>query len=264
MGGAAVFGDTQGTQGRPLAHPVVQGHDTVGHELEKVVVGRRARLRRIRLRGHDRAQAATVHPFTEPEHLPADVRRVGQVTEEHVETIENDAACSGLLRPGRENREEPDEIEVTALLDRLRELRVDDVDPSSVGSVATPGEAGGVLEDSLRTLLERDDNPRLVAVAGAAREHLHAEDRLSGACPAEDDGDPTTREATVGDLVETRDPARHPPKGVELPAGAPCGSSSAASPVSQLSERPRAHRHRSTHGRVLKRLSRTWNAEAAV
>ena len=137
-----------------------------------------------------------VHPFAQPEHLAANVRRVAAGSR---------AARSRPSKTTRARRSafafavriasSPTQIELAALLDRLRQLRVEDVDALSRPHSSPHAKPAQLFARSARrsprTRRRSPARPR----ARAARQHLHAEDRLAGAGAAEHDGDSTTGQA---------------------------------------------------------------------
>ena len=209
MRGAAILCDANEPLRRPLNDPVVQCDDTIGHEVQKVVLGRGARLPQVGFRGHDCAELALVNPVAQSEDLAPNERGIAQVAEQHVETVKDDPASADELCLGGDDPQEAQQVELARLLDRLRELRVQDIDALRLQRLTTPREASGIVQDPPGALFERHEDSWLVIVAHPARQYLHAEDCLASARPPEHDSDASPRETTIGDFIESRDTGGH-------------------------------------------------------
>ena len=131
--------------------------------------------------------------------------RVIEESQQHVDPVEDDARRLNFVGFRLEHGKHADQVEFPSLHDIRREVRIQEEEllPFECGKI--PSEGGCVGDDLARILFECDEQACLLVPNGSVDERLKRKDRLSAARSSHHEGASLTRQATVGDLVESDD-----------------------------------------------------------
>src|ERR1700686_1481006 len=174
--------------------------DAIGHELQKVaavVLSLPADLLR-----DDPGQSRLRQPVADAKEFSTLDSLVSEEAEQHVDSVENDARGMKLFGLALKEMEHADQVEFPGFHDVRREARIQEEKLLLCGRGTCPSERGGVGENLARTLFKGHENARLLGSTCAIDERLKRKDGLSTARSTHHQGRVSTRQSTIGDLVE--------------------------------------------------------------
>ncbi len=156
---------------------------------------------------NDGSHPLILQPPEETAKLSPQDCRIRQAGKENLDRVDDDALGPDGVNRMSEADEESFQIVFAGLLD-LAALDMDMVDEDLLGSgkaVQVKAEGGHILGQFLGRFLKGDKYAGLIEVFRPAHKELHAEQRLSRACPAADQGGASFRQSAVRNFIEAFD-----------------------------------------------------------
>ena len=158
----------------------------------------------------DRRDALVLQPGEQTIELGAQDALVGQHAEQGFDRVEHDALGANGIDRRAQTDEQPLEI-VLAGLEKLISVEDDVLDGKPLAAdqpAEIEAQRERILREVIGALLEAHEHAGLAEIARASRQELDAQQGLAGARSAADQRRTTSRQATIGDLVQPADAGR--------------------------------------------------------
>ena len=202
MGGAAVLDDAQAPGRDLLVHAVVEQDHAVGNVFFQALARERALAA---LAGDERGHALVLQVAEQAPQLRAQQRLVGEAAEQRLDRVEHDTLPAHRVDGEAEPEEQPLEVVLAGLVD-LRALDAHVIDRELLfldQAIEIEAERAHVLRQFFPRLLEADEDAGLAELRRTAHQELGREQRLAAARAAADQRRPASRQAAVGNFVQT-------------------------------------------------------------